>query len=157
MGSGTEDYDYDGNLVSQTDADGRTTQYSYNAAGQQTEKSGWTPTATFSTRVQPHYNTLGETVGVVETDTTTALHAANPSSCTDYEYAYDFDGRLTSSRMAPGDIPQTPTTAHTYVATALTELDYTYYPNGTVETVSDKSDLSSLSGNAAWSTHVRRK
>ncbi|MGO9777899.1 MAG: hypothetical protein ACLPM3_15065, partial [Terracidiphilus sp.] len=135
------------------------TSYVFNAVGQQTEEE-WLDGApaggsgnVFHT-IQTYYNTLGETVGVVETDTTTALHAANPSSCTDYEYAYDFDGRLTSSRMAPGDIPQTPTAAHPYVATALTELDYTYYPNGTMETVSDKSDLSSLSGNAATTTYV---
>ena len=70
-------------------------------------------------------------LGVTETDTATSLHVANPSACTNYEYAYNFNGRLTSSRMAPGDLPQTPTQAHPYVATALTELDYTYYADGT--------------------------
>ena len=56
--------------------------------------------------------------------------------------------------MAPGDISQTPTTGHPYVATALTELDYTYYANGSVETMSDSSDVHGLQSNTATTTYT---
>ena len=44
--------------------------------------------------------------------------------------------------------------AHPFVPTALTELDYTYYANGSVHTVNDSSNVSSLSANTATTTYV---
>ncbi len=61
---------------------------------------------------------------------------------------------MTSSRMAPGDVPQTPTLDHPYVATALEELDCTYNVDGSVHTVSDRSDLAALAGNTATTTYT---
>ena len=43
--------------------------------------------------------------------------------------------------MAPGDLVQTLPSEHPYVATALTELDYTYYADGSVYTVTDSSSV----------------
>ena len=44
--------------------------------------------------------------------------------------------------------------ANPIVPTALTELDYTYYADGSVHTVTDSSNLSSLSGNTATTTYA---
>ncbi|MGO9114668.1 MAG: deaminase [Thermoguttaceae bacterium] len=63
--------------------------------------------------IHTYYDADGETVGVTETDTTTLLHTANPASCTNYEYTYDADGNMLTSRMAPGDLAQTPGAAYT--------------------------------------------
>ena len=68
-----------------------------------------------------------------------------------YQYAYDADGRVTSVRIAPADLAsQFPPTVVIGVVTvavpkSLEELDYTYNTDGTVQKVSDQSDLSSLS------------
>ena len=103
-------YDLDGNLTQSTDADGRVKQFVYDALGRQVQENWLDGGGNVFHSIATYYDADGETIGVVETDVATALHpTANPSSCTDYEYTYDADGDMLSSRMAPGDLAQTAT------------------------------------------------
>ena len=63
--------------------------------------------------IQTYYDADGETLGVTETDTN------NPANCTDYEYTYNADGNVLTSRMAPGGLAQTPQTVDTYTTDTL--------------------------------------
>ena len=105
-------YDLAGNLVQRTDADGRVTQYLYNPVNGQVEEdwlsgtsvaglSGTGSASVFHT-IQTYYDAAGEVVGVVESDT------QNPADATSYQYGFDHDGNLAASRMAPGDLAQSP-------------------------------------------------
>jgi uncharacterized delta-60 repeat protein/RHS repeat-associated protein len=149
----TQSFDPAGNVVQTTDFDGQTIQFVYDSLNRQIEEKWLDAAGNVFHTINTHYDADSEILGVTETDTTTALHTANPSACTNYEYAYDYDGRLLTSRMAPGDISQTPTMSHPYVATTLTTLTYTYYADGSVDTVSDGSDVSAISGNTATTTY----
>ena len=110
-------YDADGNMVQTTDADGRTIQYVYDPLNRQVEEDWLSPpppgeggggaAASYHT-IHTYYDADGETVGVTETDTTIA------ADCTNYEYTYDADGDMLTSRMAPGDLTQTPQTVDSY-------------------------------------------
>ena len=133
-------YDLDGNVIQATDADGRVIQYVYNAVGGQTQENWLNSSGSVFHTIHTYYDTDGETVGVTETDTT------NSANCTDYAYTYNADGDVLTSRMAPGDLEQTPPTAAPYVPTALTELDYTYNADGSVHTVTDSSNVVSGKG-----------
>ena len=156
-------YDLDGNVVQTTDADGHVVQYVYNALNERVTENwlssagvpasagsgkAWISNGTVSHTICTYYDADGETVGVTESDTT------NPGNGANYEYGYDADGRLKSVRMAPADISRTPTTAHPYVSMALTEIDYTYYADGTVASASDSSDLSTVNTNTATTVYV---
>ena len=104
-------YDADGNVVQTTDADGRTIQYVYDPLNRQVEEDWLSPPppgegggegGSVYHAIHTYYDADGETVGVTETDTT------DPADCTNYEYTYDADGDLLTSRMAPCDLVQTP-------------------------------------------------
>jgi RHS repeat-associated protein len=94
-------YDHDGNLTQSTDADGRMTQFVYDPLGRQVAENWLNSSRSIIHSIDTYYDADGETIGVTEWD------LANPSSCTDYEYTYDADGDMLSSRMAPGDLAQT--------------------------------------------------
>ena len=53
--------------------------------------------------IDTYFDNAGQVVAVTETDT------QNSSNATNYQYSYDQDGRLLTSRMAPGDLTQSPT------------------------------------------------
>ncbi len=97
-------YDLDGNVVQTTDADGRTTQYIYDPLNRQVEEDWLDANGNVYHTIQTFYDADGETVGVTESDLGTSLHTANTSDATDYEYSYDQDGNVLTSRMAPGDL-----------------------------------------------------
>lgn len=100
-------YDLDSNIIQATDADGRTTQYAYNPLNQQVEED-WLAGApaggsgSVCHTIDTYYNAAGQVVGVTESDT------QNASNATSYEYTYDQDGNVLTSRMAPGDLTQSP-------------------------------------------------
>ena len=91
-------YDLDGNVILSTDADGRTTQFVFDPLGQQVQENWLSSSGSIIHTIHTYYDADGETVGVTETDTN------NPANCTNYEYTYDADGSVLTSRMAPGDL-----------------------------------------------------
>jgi RHS repeat-associated protein len=93
----TTQYDDAGNVVQATDADGRVTDYVYDADNRQTEEL-WLSAGVVSHIVQTTYDAAGQVLGVTESD------SQNAGNGTCYQYAYDQDGRVTSSRMAPDDL-----------------------------------------------------
>ena len=86
-------------------------EYAYNPLNQQTVENwlgplppgkgqgdGWISNGTVSHTIQTFDDADGETLGVTETD------ANNSANATDYQYSYDADGNVLTSRMAPGDL-----------------------------------------------------
>ena len=117
-------YDLDGNVIQTTDADGRTIEYVYDPLNRQVEEEWLSPLPPGEGQgegvldpvihsIQTYFDADGETLGVTETDTN------NPANCTDYEYSYDCDGNVLTSRMAPGGLAQTPQTVDTYTTDTL--------------------------------------
>ena len=98
----TEEYDADGNVIQNVDRDGRVTDYLYDPLNRQVEED-WMSGETPSHTIQSYYDAAGELVGVAESDT------QDSSNATCYKYSYDGDGRVLTSRMAPGDLAQSPT------------------------------------------------
>ncbi|HEV2969531.1 MAG TPA: autotransporter-associated beta strand repeat-containing protein [Pirellulales bacterium] len=149
-------YDADGNLTQKIDADGRKTTYGYDKLNRQIEEDWFTTAAATSAfhTIRTWYDAAGQVTGITETDTQNASNAAN------YQYAYDLDGRVASVRMAPGDlVAQYPPTTSGGVVTAavpkaLEELDYSYNADGTTKSVTDKSDLSSLSAKSGTTSYL---
>ena len=94
-------YDADGNLTQKTDRDGRVTQYLYDPLGRTVEED-WLASdgVTVTHAILTYFDADGEIIGVTESD------SQNRARAVSYEYAYDRDGRLTESRMAPGDLAQ---------------------------------------------------
>ena len=118
-------------MIQTTDADGRTMQFLYDPLNRQVEEEWLAPLPPGESplppgegqgegvvdpvihTIQTYYDADGETLGVTETDTN------NPANCTDYEYTYNADGNVLTSRMAPGGLAQTPQTVDTYTTDTL--------------------------------------
>ena len=94
----TVQYDADGNVVQTTDRDSRVTEYVYDALNRPIEELWLDNNSLVYHFIQSTYDAAGQVVGVAEAD------SQNPSNGTCYHYAYDQDGRVTSSRMAPDDL-----------------------------------------------------
>ena len=91
-------YDLNGDVVQSTDADGRVTQYVYDPVNRQVEEDWLDGSGNAIHTIHTYCDADGETVGVTEWD------ASDSANATNYEYTYDFDGNLYTSRMAPGDL-----------------------------------------------------
>lgn len=102
----TTQYDLDGNVVQATDFDGQTTQYVYDPLNQQVEEDWVAANGSVFHTIQTFYDAAGQVLGVSESD-------ENPSNATSYQYSYDQDGNTLSSRMAPGDLAQSPGAVYT--------------------------------------------
>jgi RHS repeat-associated protein len=96
-------YDLAGNRVRQTDRLGRVTSFVYDAANRQVEER-WQQAASGSVAhsIEMIYDAANQLLGVIETDT------ANPAASIAWQFSYDALGNRTKSRMAPGEIVQTP-------------------------------------------------
>jgi RHS repeat-associated protein len=103
-------YDAAGDAIQATDRDGRVTQYVYDPVGQQVQENWLDANGSVYHSIQTSYDGAGEVVGITETDITTSLHTADPTAGARYEYAYDQDGRVIASGMAPNDMPQSAVT-----------------------------------------------
>ena len=93
-------YDVAGNLVQKTDRDGRVTQYVYDPLNRQVEENWLDADSNVFHTIHTYYDADGQVLGITESDAQTA------AAGTLYQYAYDADGRVTSARMAPGDLAQ---------------------------------------------------
>ena len=100
--SATE-YDADGNVIQTTDFDGQVIQYVYNAVNEQVEELWLNSSSLVTHMIQTTYDAAGQVISVAESD------ANNATNGTCYQYAYDFDGRMTSQRMAPDAVSSRPT------------------------------------------------
>ena len=80
-----------------------TTHFRYDAADRLVEER-WqaSASAAVSHTIKRFYDRADQLLGVTETDTT------NPAATTAWQFAYDALGQLIKSRMAPGEIVQTP-------------------------------------------------
>ena len=103
METSTTKYDADGNVIQTTDFNGQVIQYVYDALNRQIEELWLNSSSLVTHMVQTTYDAASQVISVTESD------ANNPSNGTCYQYAYDYDGRLASSRMAPDDLPSAPT------------------------------------------------
>ena len=99
METSTTKYDADGNVIQTTDFNGQVIQYVYDALNRQIEELWLNSSSLVTHMVQTTYDAASQVISVTESD------ANNPSNGTCYQYAYDYDGRLASSRMAPDDLP----------------------------------------------------
>ena len=93
-------YDVAGNLVQKTDRDGRVTQYVYDPLNRQVEENWLDADSNVFHTIHTYYDADGQVLGISESDT------QNAAAGTLYQYTYDADGRVTSARMAPGDLSQ---------------------------------------------------
>jgi RHS repeat-associated protein len=105
-------YDANGNLIAETDSDGNTTQWAYNARNQQTLEVSPTGGITAKT-----YDPAGNLSTIVDPDDR------------EQEFNYTADNQLATVSWYSGVVSPT----------LLDTLTYTYYPNGSLETAGDNS------------------
>jgi len=99
----TSAYDLVGNKTRETDRLGRVTWFTFDAADRLVEER-WQASASAAVfhTITRFYDGSDQLLGVTEADTT------NPAATTAWQFAYDALGQLVKSRMAPGEIVQTP-------------------------------------------------
>jgi uncharacterized delta-60 repeat protein/RHS repeat-associated protein len=86
-------YDLAGNLVQKIDRENRVTQYVYDPLNQQIQEIWRDGSGQVVHLTDNYFDAAGQLLWVVDDDAS-------------YQYVYDRDGRLTRSRMAPGDLTQ---------------------------------------------------
>ena len=96
-------YDLVGNKTKETDRLGRVSTFVYDAADRLVEER-WqaSASAAVSHTIKRFYDAADQLLGVTETDT------VNPAATTAWQFTYDASGNVVKSRMAPGEIVQTP-------------------------------------------------
>ena len=96
-------YDLAGNKTKETDRLGRVSTFVYDAANRLVEER-WQASASAAVfhTITRFYDGADQLLGVTETDT------ANPAATTAWQYTHDAAGNVVKSRMAPGEIVQTP-------------------------------------------------
>ena len=96
-------YDLAGNRIRQVDRNGRVTTYLFDAANRNVEER-WQQAASVAVfhTVHRYLDAAGQLLGITETDT------ATPAATTQWQFDYDAGGRVIRSRMAPGELLQTP-------------------------------------------------
>ena len=98
-------FDRAGNKVRKIDRLGRVTTFLYDAADRLVEER-WQQSASAAVfhTIRRIYDAAGQLLGVTETDT------VNPAATTAWQFSYDALGNVIKSRMAPGEIVQSPAT-----------------------------------------------
>lgn len=96
-------YDLVGNKIRETDRLNRVTSYIYDTADRLVEER-WQASqlAPVSHTIQRIYDRANQLLGVSETDT------VNAAATTTWQFTYDANGKIIKSRMAPGEIMQSP-------------------------------------------------
>ena len=96
-------YDLAGNRLRQTDRNGWVTTYLFDAADRNVEER-WQQSAAAAVfhTIHRSLDAAGQLLGITETDTTM------PAATTQWQFDYDAGGHVVRSRMAPGELLQTP-------------------------------------------------
>ena len=150
-------YDLDGKLIQSTDADGNVIQYVYNAVGEQSQENwlspvppgegeSWISNGDVYRTIDAYYNADGETVGVTEWDATSRADRTN------YEYTYDADGNVLTSRMAPGDLPQASVAASYALTLSNSGWSADWQGNGQVVNIVGEATLSDVTAGSLFVT-----
>jgi uncharacterized delta-60 repeat protein/RHS repeat-associated protein len=104
----SETHDPDGNVLQTVDADGHVIDFLFDPLNEQVEEDWLDGNGNVFHTIHTYYDADGEKLAVTESD------SDNPSDATSYQYTYDSDGRMLTSRMAPGDLTETPSSSATH-------------------------------------------